>query len=310
MLKATVSLILVIAVALLIFVKIHSAQDIPVEKLKPRWASSASSFVNIDGLTLHIRDEGPKNDKTPVVLVHGTGASLHTWDGWVSGLKSKRRVIRFDLPGFGLTGPEPQNNYTIEKYTDYLVNLLDHLGIAHAIVAGNSLGGYLGWATAIRYPNRVSKLVLVDASGYPYKAESVPIAFKLSQNKFASMFLKDFIPKFVVRSSVENVYGDPSLVSDELVDRYYELALREGNRTAISKRFVQTQPGKLRYELNTLSVPTLLIWGGKDKLIPLEMGKQFNRDIPNSTLVVFEELGHVPHEENPDATLSTVLAFL
>ena len=152
--------------------------------------------------------------------------------------------------------------------------------------------------------------MLVDASGYPYKAESVPIAFKLSQNKFASMFLKDFIPKFVVRSSVENVYGDPSLVSDELVDRYYELALREGNRTAISKRFVQTQPGKLRYELNTLSVPTLLIWGGKDKLIPLEMGKQFNRDIPNSTLVVFEELGHVPHEENPDATLSTALAFL
>ena len=80
-----------------------------------------------------------KNDRTPVVLVHGTGASLHTWDGWVSGLKSKRRVIRFDLPGFGLTGPEPQNNYTIEKYTDHLVKLLNHLGIAHAIVAGNSL---------------------------------------------------------------------------------------------------------------------------------------------------------------------------
>ena len=310
MLKVALSLIVIITVALVVFIKMHSAQDIPLEQLKPRWASSASSFINIDGLTLHVRDEGPKSDTTPIVLVHGTGASLHTWDGWVTGLKGERRIIRFDLPGFGLTGPEPQNDYTIEKYTDYLVKLLNHLDIEHAIVAGNSLGGYIGWATAVRYPEKVSQLVLIDASGYPYNAESVPIAFKLSQNKFAKFFLKDFIPKFIVRSSVENVYGDPSLVSDELVNRYYELALREGNRAAISERFVQTQPGKLRHELNTLSVPTLLIWGGKDKLIPLEMGKQFERDIPNSTLVVFDDLGHVPHEEDPEATLAATLAFI
>lgn len=310
MLKLVISVIAVIFICAFVFVQLHSAKDIPVEQLKPQWTTSASSFMEIGGLSLHVSDEGVKNDATPIVLIHGTGASLHTWNGWTSTLKNQRRVIRFDLPGFGLTGPEPQNNYTIENYTDYLIKLLDALGIPKAIVAGNSLGGYIAWATAIRYPDRVSKLVLVDASGYPYQAESVPIAFKLSQNKLAKILLKNFIPKFIVRSSIENVYGDPSLVSDDLVDRYYQLALREGNRAAISERFTQTQPGDLRFKLGELTVPTLLLWGGKDKLIPLHVGEQFKKDIPHSTLVVFDELGHVPHEEAPETTLSPVLAFI
>ena len=310
MLKLAISVIAVIFICAFVFVQVHSAKDIPVEQLKPQWMTSASSFMEIDDLSLHVSDEGVKNDATPIVLIHGTGASLHTWDGWTSTLKHQRRVIRFDLPGFGLTGPEPQNNYTIENYTDYLVKLLDTLGIPKAIVAGNSLGGYIAWATAIRYPDRVSRLVLVDASGYPYQAESVPIAFKLSQNALAKILLKNFIPKFIVRSSIENVYGDPSLVSDDLVDRYYQLALREGNRAAISERFTQTQPGDLRFKLGELTIPTLLLWGGKDKLIPLHVGKQFKKDILHSTLVVFDELGHVPHEEAPETTLSPVLAFI
>jgi pimeloyl-ACP methyl ester carboxylesterase len=259
---------------------------------------------------VHVSDEGANNSAVPIVLIHGTGASLHTWDGWVSELKNERRVIRFDLPGFGLTGPEPDNNYTIEQYTNYVVGILDSLGVSEAIIAGNSLGGYIAWATAVRYPNRVSKLVLVDASGYPYEAESVPIAFKLSQNKLAKLLLKNFIPKFVIRSSVENVFGNPALVTDYLVDRYYELTLREGNRAAIKERFVQTQPGELRKSLPKLTIPTLILWGAKDKLIPLKLGKRFEKDIPNSSLIIFDELGHVPHEEAPQITVSPVLDFI
>ncbi|MEC8419057.1 MAG: alpha/beta hydrolase [Pseudomonadota bacterium] len=308
--KIVVVTLIVLTAGGYLFVKMHSVDDIPVEQLTSKWMYKTSSFVDVNGLRVHVSDEGANNSAVPIVLIHGTGASLHTWDGWVSELKNERRVIRFDLPGFGLTGPEPDNNYTIEQYTNYVVRILDSLGVSEAIIAGNSLGGYIAWATAVRYPNRVSKLVLVDASGYPYEAESVPIAFKLSQNKLAKLLLKNFIPKFVIRSSVENVFGNPALVTDYLVDRYYELTLREGNRAAIKERFVQTQPGELRKSLPKLTIPTLILWGAKDKLIPLKLGKRFEKDIPNSSLIIFDELGHVPHEEAPQITVSPVLDFI
>ena len=308
--KIVVVTLIVLTAGGYLFVKMHSVDDIPVEQLTSKWMYKTSSFVDVNGLRVHVSDEGANNSAVPIVLIHGTGASLHTWDGWVSELKNERRVIRFDLPGFGLTGPEPDNNYTIEQYTNYVVGILDSLGVSEAIIAGNSLGGYIAWATAVRYPNRVSKLVLVDASGYPYEAESVPIAFKLSQNKLAKLLLKNFIPKFVIRSSVENVFGNPALVTDNLVDRYYELTLREGNRAAIKERFVQTQPGELRKLLPKLTIPTLILWGAKDKLIPLKLGKRFEKDIPNSSLIIFDELGHVPHEEAPQITVSPVLDFI
>ena len=308
--KIVVVTLIVLTAGGYLFVKMHSVDDIPVEQLTSKWMYKTSSFVDVNGLRVHVSDEGANNSAVPIVLIHGTGASLHTWDGWVSELKNERRVIRFDLPGFGLTGPEPDNNYTIEQYTNYVVGILDSLGVSEAIIAGNSLGGYIAWATAVRYPNRVSKLVLVDASGYPYEAESVPIAFKLSQNKLAKLLLKNFIPKFVIRSSVENVFGNPALVTDDLVDRYYELTLREGNRAAIKERFLQTQPGELRKLLPKLTIPTLILWGAKDKLIPLKLGKRFEKDIPNSSLIIFDELGHVPHEEAPQITVSPVLDFI
>lgn len=293
------------------FVQLNKVDDIPVERLKTRWTSNESIFVTIESLSLHVMDEGPKDvTASPIVLIHGTGASLHTWNGWVDALKQERRVIRFDLPGFGLTGPEPENNYTIERYTDYVIALLDKLKVERAVLAGNSLGGYIAWATAIRYPDKVDSLVLIDASGYPYDAESVPLAFKLSQNKLAKTLLKNFLPKFIIRKSIENVYGSPDLVTDQLVNRYYELSLREGNRAAIKERFVQTKPGPLIAKLAALQIPTLILWGKKDKLIPVKFAQQFNEDIPNSQLVIFDELGHVPHEEAPLKTVAPVLSFI
>ncbi len=261
-------------------------------------------------MNIHYRDEGPKSDKEPIVLIHGTSASLHTWDGWVEVLKEQRRVIRFDLPAFGLTGPDPQNNYSIERYAEVVIAVLDALKIDKSVLAGNSLGGYIAWATAVFHPDRVSKLVLVDASGYPYDPESVPLAFKLSQNPLASRLLKNVLPKSMVEKSVKNVYGNPDLVTDELVNRYYELSLREGNRSALKARFEQTLPGALMDKIGTINVPTLLIWGRKDKLIPLKFGKRFKQEIVNSQLIVFDDLGHVPHEENPQKTVLAVLNFL
>ncbi|MFQ3193430.1 MAG: pimeloyl-ACP methyl ester carboxylesterase [Colwellia sp.] len=309
-LKNSVYLLLIAVFLLVIYLYSNVAYDKSVAALSPRWAGEPSQFLNIAGMNIHLRDEGPKSDEEPIILIHGTSASLHTWDGWVEALKEQRRVIRFDLPAFGLTGPEPKNDYTIEHYAEVVIAVLDKLDVKKGVLAGNSLGGYISWATAVLYPDRVSQLILVDASGYPFKSESVPLAFKLSKSPLMSGLLKNVLPKSLVKKSVENVYGDPDLVTDELVERYYELSLREGNRGALTERFEQTLPGPLAKKIRTINIPTLLIWGRKDKLIPLEVGLKFKQEIATSELVVFDELGHVPHEEDPQATVLVVKQFL
>ena len=310
LLKYCLYLLLMLAAPLAIYVYLNIAPDRSVEELSQRWAQEPSQFLNIAGMNIHLRDEGPKTDNEPIVLIHGTSASLHTWNGWVDALKEDRRVIRFDLPGFGLTGPDPENNYKIERYAQVVIAMLNELKVKKVVLAGNSLGGYVSWATAVLYPNRVSKLILVDASGYRFQPESVPLAFKLAQHPLASLLLKDVLPKSLVADSVRNVYGNPDLVSDELVGRYYDLSLREGNRSALKARFKQMSPGFLVDKIKTISAPTLIIWGGKDRLILPKFGHQFDQDIANSHLVVFDELGHVPHEENPQSTVLAVKQFL
>jgi pimeloyl-ACP methyl ester carboxylesterase len=309
-LKSMLFLLLIVVALLAIYLYVNKAPDKSVADLSQRWAQEPSQFLDIAGMTIHLRDEGLKSDKEPIVLIHGTSASLHTWDGWVDELKAHRRVIRFDLPAFGLTGPDPTNNYTIEHYADVVVAVLDKLNVNKSVLAGNSLGGYIAWATAVMYPNRVSKLILVDASGYPFESESVPLAFTLSKNALTNGILTNVLPKSLVEKSVKNVYGNPALVTDELVERYYQLTLREGNRAALKERFKQTIPGPLAKEIKTINVPTLLIWGRKDHLIPLDLGLKFEQDIKNSQLIIFDDLGHVPHEEDPQITVLAVKQFL
>jgi hypothetical protein len=139
-LKYSLYLLLVFIISISTYLFIHRAADRSVAELSSRWAPDPSEFINIAGMNIHIRDEGIKTDSDPIVLIHGTSASLHTWDGWVDVLKTQHRVIRFDLPAFGLTGPDPQNNYTIDNYAKIVIAILDKLKIKRAILAGNSLG--------------------------------------------------------------------------------------------------------------------------------------------------------------------------
>jgi len=284
--------------------------DQPVSALQERWAPPPSTFVEVRGMQLHVRDEGPRDDPVPIILLHGTGASLHTWEGWTRELARGRRVIRFDLPGFGLTGPSPDGVYTIESYVDTVLALADALHVQRFIVAGNSLGGYAAWATAALHPQRVDRLILVDAAGYPYQSQSIPLAFRIARTPILNRLMRDVLPRAIVASSLRDVYGDPSRVTPELVDRYFDLATRAGNREALVARFDQTKPGALAERVREIQVPTLILWGRKDRLIPLEFGERFARDIQGSRLVVFDALGHVPHEEDPVRTVEAVLPFI
>jgi pimeloyl-ACP methyl ester carboxylesterase len=293
------------------FVALSWAPDRPVSELAARWAQPPSTFIELAGMRVHLRDEGVHDDPVPIVLLHGTSASLHTWDGWVAALAAERRVIRFDLPGFGLTGPTPEGDYRIERYVEFVAAMLDALGIERCVLAGNSFGGTVAWqATLALPPGRVQQLILVDAAGYPLVSESVPIAFRIARVPVLSSLMAVTLPRRMVESSVRNVYGDPDRITPELVDRYYEISLREGNRAALVERFTQAPHGLQADRIGEIQVPTLILWGARDRLIPPHHGELFHRDIAGSRLVVFPELGHVPHEEDPVATVAVVRDFL
>ncbi|MDQ1346024.1 MAG: hypothetical protein QG586_1555, partial [Pseudomonadota bacterium] len=263
---------LTVATALVLvagFVALNWAPDRPVVELEARWAPPPSTFIDLAGMHVHLRDEGSRDDPVPIVLLHGTSASLHTWDGWVAALAAERRVIRFDLPGFGLTGPTPDGDYRIERYVEFVAAMLDVLGIERCVLAGNSFGGNVAWqATLALPPGRVQQLVLVDAAGYPLVSESVPIAFRIARIPGLSSLMAVTLPRRLVESSVRNVYGDPDRITPELVDRYYEISLREGNRAALVERFAQAPHGQHADRIGAIQVPTLIIWGGRDRLIP------------------------------------------
>lgn len=286
------------------------APDLPVSALKAQWASPPSQFVTVHGLQLHLRDEGPRDDSLPILLVHGTSSSLHTWQGWTDSLRTTRRVIRFDLPGFGLTGPASDGDYRMDAYVRSVIGVMDALGVLRAVIGGNSLGGGVAWHVAVAHPERVAGLVLVDAVGYPFVSTSVPIGFRLARIPVLNLLIQRLLPRTVVEESVRNVVGDPSRVTPELVQRYYDITRREGNRAALVARFRQSGNDTDTTAIRTITVPTLVLWGGRDRLIPPENAARFGRDVVGSRVVMFPELGHVPHEEDPAATLAAVRPFL
>ncbi|MCV2356328.1 alpha/beta hydrolase [Paucibacter sp. B2R-40] len=286
------------------------APDRTLESLIQRWAPPPSEFIDLNGQLLHLRDQGPSADKLPIVLIHGTSSSLHTWEGWVKELSKTRRVISFDLPGFGLTGPAISGDYSADAYVKTVHALLDHLQLERVVLGGNSLGGEIAWMVAAAAPERVAGLILVDAGGYAFTPESVPLGFALARLPGLGVLSEYALPRSVIERSVKNVYGDPSKVSPELVERYYEITLRAGNREALRQRINQMVLGDQAGRIKSLRLPTLILWGAKDRLIPPSNGQAFARDIAGSHLVSFPDLGHVPQEEDPLTSLAPVQEFL
>lgn len=297
-----------LSITIIVFLFGH--RDIPLEELKAKYANHSSSFLQLNGMEVHFRDEGNSNDSIPIVLIHGTGSSLHTFDAWTEGLKDSRRVVRMDLPAYGLTGPFPNGNYSIANYTAFIKDFLTALNIEQCILAGNSLGGKIAWNFVSENPDMVKKLILIDAAGYPTHSKSIPIAFELAKIPVFSKLFTFITPRFIAKTSIENVYFDKSKVTDSLVERYFELTLREGNRQAFVERFKIVKDANAHLKIKNIEQPTLILWGAEDYLIPLENAYQFHENLPNDTLVVLNGCGHTPMEESPLESLEPVLTFL
>lgn len=284
-------------------------KDIPVEKLKKEYTNKHSKFVEVDGMQVHYRVEG---NGFPIVLLHGTAASLHTWDDWTSDLKKFYKVIRMDLPAFGLTGPNDNADYSIKAYTTFLHQFLQKVKVHQFHLVGNSLGGNIAWNYAAEHPEKVEKLILVDASGLPTN-KTQPAVFKMAKTPVLNSLFLFITPKFFIEKNIKEVYADDTKITDDLITRYHKMALRKGNRQAFIDRaktdFKLGDKGNIS-KLKSVKTPTLLIWGAKDEWIPLANGKRMNSLLANSKLQVLENSGHVPMEENPKESLIILEKFL
>jgi len=295
---------------ILIILVLFGYQDRKVSELTEKYAPSPSKFIEIDGMNVHYRDEGNPKDSLPIILIHGTGSSLHTYNEWTNNLTKNRRVLRMDLPAFGLTGPFPDRKYSIQKYVTFVEHFLEKKGVGKCVLAGNSLGGNIAWQFTVKNPEMVEKLILIDASGYPFKPDSMPIVFTIAQTPILNKILTVITPRFMAKSSVENVYSDKTKVTEPLVNRYFDLTLRAGNRQALVDRMTMKEDTLAHLNIMNIQQPTLLLWGEHDKLVPINNAYRFHNDLPNDTLVILKNSGHVPMEESPEESLTAVLAFL
>lgn len=283
----------------------YYSPDKSIEQLREKWAYSNSQFIDIDGMPVHYRIDG---EGTPLLLVHGTAASLHTWEAWTAILKEDFKVISLDIPAYGLTGPNNDGVYSLEFYAKFLDTFVSRIGIDSFHIAGNSLGGAIAWQYTAMFPEKIDKLVLIDASGYPSQSKE-PLAFKLAKSKIWSQVLLNFTPKSLFRTSIEAVYYNDSLVDDQLINRYYDLYLRPGNRQAFIDR-INNKSSVDNSLIKTITAPTLILWGKEDAWISVNNAYQFENDIRGSKVIIYDNAGHVPMEEIPVKTAEDCRQFL
>ncbi len=279
--------------------------DIPAERLKAKYSNESSKFISIDGLSVHYRDEGKG---FPIILLHGAASSLQTWDGWVKELSPYYRVIRLDLPGYGLTGPSPTKDYSMHWYVKFLDTFLDKINVKNCYLAGNSLGGHIACEFAFQKKDSVKKLILIASGGYPLEERGI-LAVKMARTPPLRPIVRYATPRFFVAMNLRQVYGAREKISDEIVDRYYELLRREGNRETFID-VCNRKPEDSSSHIRAITIPALILWGSRDTTIPAQHAELFHRDIPNSKVIIYDGIGHVPHEEIPEKTVSDVQAFL
>jgi len=282
------------------------APDLKLSELTMRYGASSQQVVDVDGLHIHYKDTGPK-DAPVLLLLHGFASSLQTWDAWSTQLEPHYRVIRLDLPGFGMTGPSPVHDYSEENDLATLTHFVDKLGLSNFSVIGHSMGGKMAWGLAASMPNRVKALVLMAPDGFPATKDigSKPYAMPSIMG-----VIKFSLPKYLVKKSIEPAFFDVNALDDRLVNRYYDMLRAPGVRAAILARSNQTIYTDPVPRLLKITAPTLLIWGEQDQMIPSSNAQSYANVLAKSQTILLPKLGHLLQEEQPEVAVKHVAEFL
>jgi pimeloyl-ACP methyl ester carboxylesterase len=313
-----VRLLLWVGVALLVLVGLLALALIAMREpdrdgaaMRAKYTNAASQFIELSpGTRVHVRDEGARGGPV-VMLLHGSNASLHTWEPWVARLKARYRVITLDFPAHGLSGAVPARDYSTDSYVAIVEAVRLRLKIDRMVLGGNSMGGGVAWRYAVVHPERLAGLVLVDASGKPQPAASKPpLGFYLARIPLARDILASVTPRWIIERSLIQSVSVTSIVDDAMIDRYWELLLYPENRQATLDRFSQYNPPGDGEALRSLNVPTVILWGREDRLIPVSVADWFAERLPDARVTVLDGVGHIPMEEAPDRALVPVLRLL
>lgn len=303
----------IVALLLIGGLAIGYTPDTDETEMKAKYGGPASQFITLQpGLTVHVRDEGRRYGPV-IVLIHGSNSSLHTWEPWVQRLGGQYRIVSLDLPGHGLTGRYPSGDYDYPIFVDVVDKVLVKLGIARAVIGGNSMGGGVTRMYALAHPEKVQAMILVDAAGAPrWEARKAPIGFRIARMPILRDVAKIITLRSMVESSLQTSVSVKSVVTDAAVDRYWELLRYPGNRAATIKRFSYTHNNHpaTNEKLARLQIPTLILWGEEDNLIPVRSANWFADAIPGSRLIIYPKVGHVPMEEIADQSAADVAGWL
>ena len=262
------------------------------------------SIFNDNGTTIFYQVTG---SGTPLVLIHGYPLSGALFQFPRAGLASKFQVITLDLPGFGLTGPDPSGDYSDERSVAVVAALMDRLGLARATLVGNSMGGNIAWRFAAAHPDRTTKLVLISPAGFRPPGET---GTRPTSLPFTIRMMRYVLPMPVLRMNMQASYADPSRLTPALMTRYRDMLLVPGIRSAILSRMLQTNWPDPVPILRSIQTPTLLIWGENDRLIPFRNSADYLAALPHATLAPLPGQGHAPQEEAPNLSLAPLRAFL
>lgn len=303
-------ILLFLLLACLALLAMNYKRGIPVERLYKKYLTPESKILNVEGMPLHYRKTG----QGPVLLLlHGVASSLHTWKYWHEDLSADFTVVSIDLPGFALTGPHPEGDYSVEMYMRCIDELLAYMEVDKLYIAGNSFGGFLSWKYALHQPEKVEKLALLDAAGIISTEKVKEPGFRLIMHPLTKGLAQRITPRFMLALSLKNMYGNPDFIKDGDAERYFDLLVREGNRAAFSTVMCETlwfDAEEQIVQLQHIQQPTLILWGSKDRILRRWHADIFNKEIPNSQLIVYDGVGHLPMEEAHAQSAADLKLFL
>jgi len=286
--------------------------DIPSETLEAKYAGADSHFVDLPGgYHVHYRDDGDPNLPL-LVLLHGFGDSFTSWEGWVRELKTQFRIISLDFPGHGLTRAPQGSRLSAEGLADFVDAFAAQLALPKFAVAGNSMGGGAAWQLAVRHPQRVDALILVDAAGFANDTPpgKVPLAFKILQYPIGRALLRNIDNRPLIEEGLKTDVYDKALITPFIVDRWADFQRAPGHR-AILMSIDMGAPAKPTAELlSAISTPSLVLWGENDLLIEPAAAQKFAAAIPGAKLITYPKVGHLPQIEIPQRSAADVAAFL
>ncbi|MEM7640533.1 MAG: alpha/beta hydrolase, partial [Pseudomonadota bacterium] len=287
--------------------------DIPYDTLEMVYATPDSQFMTLDdGLKVHFTDTGPQ-DRSAIVLVHGFSASLHTWEAWKTDLELDYRIITLDLPGHGLSRADDPVDATIDRFVEVVHAVTQRLEVDRFTLAGSSMGGNTAWQYALQHPETLDGLILVAASGWPEEegeGDDSPFIFTVLSNPIGRAVLKDLDMTSMTRSGLESSYSDPALVTDELVERFVALSRAPGHRATLLSIMTGDRVFATPETLSPISVPTLLMWGREDNLVPVSGAQKFADAIEGSQVIIYDGIGHIPQEEVPAQSIADIRSFM